>query len=130
MDFDEARFREDVSFTDGGFEGKAVFRGAVFEGGARTLQDDARFADATFHADANFRAAEFRYVTFERAAFDGHAMFEEARFDADADFIEAVFAGEADCSPWWMSPCSDSRGESASPAPSDGNLGIVDSPLR
>lgn len=96
VDFDEAHFREDVSFDSVTFEGTALFRGVAFEGGARTLHDDARFADATFRTDANFRAAEFRSANFERASFEGHAMFEEVWFDADVDFVEAVFAGEAD----------------------------------
>ncbi|WP_135533257.1 pentapeptide repeat-containing protein [Halostella pelagica] len=96
VDFDEVRFVEDVSFSDCVFEQNAVFRGTMFEGGARTLKDDARFADATFHEDVNFRAAEFRSVNFERAVFGKRALFEEVRFDADADFIGATFTGEAD----------------------------------
>lgn len=96
VDFDEARFVEDASFGDCVFEDVAVFRGTTFEGGARTLQDDARFADATFQEEVSFRAAEFRYVNFERAAFEENALFEGSRFDADADFIGATFTGEAD----------------------------------
>ncbi|MFB6132302.1 MAG: pentapeptide repeat-containing protein [Halanaeroarchaeum sp.] len=95
-DFDEARFEEDVTFERTTFSGEAVFRGVTVEGGARTLQDDARFVDTTFESAANFRDGKFRYVNFEAAAFRGHAMFEEARFEADADFKSVTFAAEAD----------------------------------
>lgn len=95
-DFDETKFGEDASFARTAFDGPTVFRGAVFEGGARTLQDDTSFANAEFRAPTNFRSAQFRYVTFDAALFDEQAMFEEAQFDDDADFIDAVFEGEAD----------------------------------
>lgn len=95
-DFDEAEFGEDASFADTSYDGPAVFRGAVFEGGARTMEDDATFANAAFSGPANFRSAQFRYVTFDDASFADHAMFEEARFDGDSDFIGTTFTGEAD----------------------------------
>jgi uncharacterized protein YjbI with pentapeptide repeats len=95
-DFDETDFRRDVSFTDSAFHACAVFRGAEFEGGARTLQDDARFTNVVFHGDVNFRDAWCRYANFENATFGGHAMFEEMWFDEDADFTGCTFESDAD----------------------------------
>lgn len=95
-DFDETDFRQDVSFADSEFHDRAVFRGAEFEGGARTLQDDARFTDVVFHSDVNFRDGWCRYANFDNATFSGHAMFEEVWFDEDADFTSCTFESDAD----------------------------------
>jgi uncharacterized protein YjbI with pentapeptide repeats len=95
-DFDEAVVEEDVTFENAVFQTAAVFRGAAFKGGARSLQEDARFVNTAFRGDANFQDTEFRYVNFDGATFAGHAMFEETWYGADADFTAATFSGEAD----------------------------------
>ncbi|WP_049924292.1 pentapeptide repeat-containing protein [Halopiger djelfimassiliensis] len=95
-DFDEVRFGGDTAFDGAAFRGRADFRGVSFAGGARTLVDDASFADATFHEEATFYHASFRYVTFATAEFRADAHFESARFDGDADFPDVTFAREVD----------------------------------
>jgi uncharacterized protein YjbI with pentapeptide repeats len=95
-DFDETDFDQDVSFENSEFHANSVFRGAEFEGGARTLQDDARFVNVVFHGDVDFRDTWFRYANFENATFCGHTMFEEAWFDGDADFMGSTFEDDAD----------------------------------
>ena len=95
-DFDEVRFESDTVFDDVAFRGRADFRGASFSGGARTLVDDASFAEATFADDVTFRRASFRYVTFAGADFAGDARFESTTFAGDADFPGASFADEVD----------------------------------
>lgn len=93
--FDETRFREDVAFTDCSFRHQAQFRGATFEGGARTLKDDANFEGVTFHGDVVFRAAQFRYANFHEAVFEADAVFEATGFDGDGEFEAATFSGPA-----------------------------------
>jgi uncharacterized protein YjbI with pentapeptide repeats len=95
-DFHEIVVIEDTVFEDTEFYAEAVFRGAVLQGGASALQDDARFVDAVFHDNANFRGATFRYVNFDGATFEGQAMFEETEYGSDADFTSVAFQGEAD----------------------------------
>ncbi len=95
-DFDECVVEEDVSFEDCVFLESAVFRGAAFEGGVSSRQDDARFVNTVFHGDANFRDTTFRYVNFDDVTFGGHAMFEETWYGADADFTGVTFEDEAD----------------------------------
>ena len=96
IDFDEVDFKQDVTFENSEFHDNAVFRGAEFEGGARTLEDDARFVNSVFHGDVNFRDIWCGYANFENSTFCGHAMFEEGWFDEDADFTGCTFESEAD----------------------------------
>lgn len=95
-DFDEAVVEQDVTFENAEFQTDAAFRGATFKGGARSLQDDARFVNTVFRGDTNFRDTKFRYVNFDGATFESRAMFEETWYGADADFTDVVFEGEAD----------------------------------
>lgn len=90
--FDETRFKEDGAFTACVFHQQAQFRGATFEGGARTLKDDANFEDTTFHGGAVFRAAQFRYANFTQARFEAETDFEAVQFDADAEFTGTTFS--------------------------------------
>jgi hypothetical protein len=95
-DFDEVDFGKDVNFRETVFGGPAVFRGAEFEGGARSLEEDAAFAGAAFQDELNFRDAHFRDVRFDGITVSGHALFERIRFDGDAVFESSTFEGEAD----------------------------------
>ena len=95
-DFDEVDFGEDVDFSDATFESETVFRGAEFDGGARTLEEDATFENATFETTLNFRDAHLRDGLFEAITVSGRAMFEKIRFDGDAMFADAAFEGEVD----------------------------------
>ena len=94
-DFDEITVDEDIAFDDVVFDGPAQFRGAVFAGGQRTLEDDTTFARTVFADDVSFTAAAFRFATFEDAVFQGQVEFREASFDDDARFERVVFHGEA-----------------------------------
>jgi uncharacterized protein YjbI with pentapeptide repeats len=95
-DFAESTFAEDVTFEGATFGGLANFEGAEFQGGARSLEDDARFVDVTFAGEADFQEAEFRYSNFEDAVFEERALFEEVWFNGDTDFVGATFRGLAD----------------------------------
>ena len=94
--FDEMECNEDADFSNTHWGGTAKFRGAVFNGGARTMEDDASFADATFEGPVRFEEAEFRYSNFTAATFAAEATFQETRFFGDAEFRDARFSALAD----------------------------------
>ncbi|WP_324760430.1 pentapeptide repeat-containing protein [Haloarcula sp. GH36] len=94
--FDEIECNEDADFSDTHWQGTVQFRGAVFNGGARTMEDDASFEGATFEGETTFTEAQFRYSNFTRTTFEADTTFQETRFRGDADFTEARFSGLAD----------------------------------
>ena len=89
VEFYNARFTEDASFTGVVFTKRAGFIGAQFTG-------DARFDGAKFTGDASFGVAQFtKEAAFGGAQFTGDAKFDGARFTGDARFGSAQFTGDA-----------------------------------
>lgn len=81
--FDEVRFHEDVSFKRATFKSEASFVGALFEGEAKSLEDNATFEEAVFETNATFREATFTNLSLW-----------DTRFAVEVDFTGATVTGE------------------------------------
>ncbi|PSQ45834.1 pentapeptide repeat-containing protein [Halobacteriales archaeon SW_7_68_16] len=95
LGFDEARFDADADLGGCEFADRVSFRGARFAGGARSIDEDADFREATFAGPALFVEAHFRDANFARATFVERATFEEAIFDGDVTCSGAAFEATA-----------------------------------
>jgi uncharacterized protein YjbI with pentapeptide repeats len=115
VQFDEATFLGDATFTSATFERQASFTKAVFNGepnfdsvtfecdavftGAHFLseRDWASFWEAQFHRDALFNGMDSHgQFHFGLTTIVGDATFEGGRFRAKATFDPTVFLGQAD----------------------------------
>ncbi|WP_435102544.1 pentapeptide repeat-containing protein [Halarchaeum sp. P4] len=81
--FDEVRFHEDVSFERASFRDVVSFRGALFEGEAKSLDDNATFEGAAFEADARFADSTFTNLSLWDVTFGGQADFSDVDVTGD-----------------------------------------------
>lgn len=98
LDFEEARFEEEMTFSNFEIAGGANFRGAHFDGFASfvktTFLGDATFDQAVFSAGASFGEATFRAVaSFAFSSFSELVRFDIATFSGEARFVQASFHG-------------------------------------
>lgn len=84
--FVEVRFREDASFRECTFRATATFAGAVFEGEAEHLHENATFRDAEFRDVADFTATSFTNASFWDVTFHDECDFEDSEFLNAAEF--------------------------------------------
>ncbi|WP_369685644.1 pentapeptide repeat-containing protein [Salinibaculum rarum] len=84
--FDEVRFREDASFQHARFNETAHFRGALFEGEAKHLEENASFRDVTFVQQADFSSSDFQTASFWDVEFRDEVNFRETTFRKEVKF--------------------------------------------
>lgn len=94
VNFDEARFSDDVSFRGVTIHDDAMFRGVEFRGGDNIINKDMIFSRSTVEGVANFYSAEFGLADFSGVQFEDHVVFDEGVFTEEADFEKVIFGGK------------------------------------
>jgi hypothetical protein len=94
--FEEALVDGDINFEGATFADRASFEGCELRGGARSLHDDARFADAVFEGPVRFDAARVRGFNAAGVAFEDDASFTDLHATGVVSFADADFSGTVD----------------------------------
>jgi uncharacterized protein YjbI with pentapeptide repeats len=108
VNFREAKFLSDVSFSDSVFTERSFLEGAQFfdiaefrkakfskdaEFDGVNFRSIANFAEVDFAESAHFEGASFGRALFRETKFGDHSSFNRARFEEEAFFEGCLFVG-------------------------------------